>query len=134
MAWALCIGERRASRAPWAQREALMSAEAVATLDEAMAMLESALILTLTLTRTLTRTLAQAMAMLESALTAPFRRPFAFPDGYNDAIVPIRLNIDPPSTNIRARPLFYYAVTDRLLGGQALIATSAPTLSPTLTR
>ena len=57
MAWALCIGERRASRAPWAQREALMSAEAVATLDEAMAMLESALILTLTLTRTLTRTL-----------------------------------------------------------------------------
>ena len=109
MAWALCIGERRASRAPWAQREALMSAEAVATLDE-------------------------AMAMLESALTAPFRRPFAFPDGYNDAIVPIRLNIDPPSTNIRARPLFYYAVTDRLLGGQALIATSAPTLSPTLTR
>lgn len=42
---------------------------------------------------------------------------FRFQAGFNKAIRSMRLNLDPPSCNTQQRPLFYYALTDGLIGG-----------------
>ena len=63
-----------------------------------------------------TQELDEALAMLEAALSTR-RQPFTFPTGFHPRVVSMRLNADPPSTHIKPRPLFYYAVTDGLLGG-----------------
>lgn len=58
-----------------------------------------------------------AMKMLEEALSRQQRRPFHFPDGHVATIASMRLNRDPPSCNVRPRPLFYYAITDLAING-----------------
>jgi len=60
--------------------------------------------------------LDEALAMLEAALSTR-RQPFTFRPGFSPRVVSMRLNADLPSTHIKPRPLFYYAVTDGLLGG-----------------
>ena len=72
--------------------------------------------------------LEEALAMLEERLTREQRAKwrlmpsgapdaFAFPAGYNKEVRSFTLNLDPPSCNIKTRPLFYYALTDGLLCG-----------------
>lgn len=64
-----------------------------------------------------------AIQMLEKRLTderAPTRHNdfrFTFPAGHNSEVVAMRLNVDTPQTNMMQRPLFYYAISDALLGG-----------------
>ena len=57
-----------------------------------------------------------AAALRRPAERSPPAR-FAFPPGFNKDVRSFRINVDPPSHNIKQRPLFYYALTDGLLCG-----------------
>ena len=78
--------------------------------------------------------LEEALSMLEERLTREQRAKwrlmpsgapdaFAFPAGYNKEVRSFTLNLDPPSCNIKTRPLFYYALTDGLLCGLVRLAS-----------
>jgi len=72
-----------------------------------------------------------ALAMLQDRLTQDVARargltlgwplsaqtPFTFARGLSTRLRSKRLNLEAPATNIRPRPLFYYAITDVIIGG-----------------
>lgn len=126
LAWALAIGKG----------EKLLEAEE-AEVDVAMKMLEEALsrqqrrypsaypprsvtrarVRTLPLPLTPSLSLPHPPSHLSPSLTPLGGRPFHFPDGHVATIASMRLNRDPPSCNVRPRPLFYYAITDLAING-----------------
>ena len=62
------------------------------------------------------REVDEQLEMLERSMST-MRQRFSFPRGYDETILCMRLNLDPPAAHHRPRPLFYYGVTDGLLCG-----------------
>jgi len=51
------------------------------------------------------------------SITEPSAGRFRFPEGWADEVRSMRINLDAPGDRIWARPLFYYAITDGVIGG-----------------